>query len=146
MMKVRVTLFLLMIFALGACQTRGVLLKETPLNVSETRRVIVSVIGEPRSLSQNGRELSSQYYDRKQNEIKKMEMARERLFTHITVLGDRRPYDVQVEVLVESRNQDGAFELVGSDDNRAAVIADKLKKALHQSRDKRNVIDDFRSF
>lgn len=73
-------------------------------------------------------------------------MARERLYTHITVLGDRRPYDVQVEVLVESRNQEGAFELVGNDDSRAAVIADKLKKALNQSRDKRNVIDDFRSF
>lgn len=142
----RVLLLFFFVFVVGGCQTRGVMLKETPLNVSETRRVIVSIIGEPRFLSQNGRELSSQYYDRKQNEIKKMEMARERMFTHITVLGDRRPYDIQVEVLVESRNQEGAFELVGSDDSRAAVIADKLKRALHQSRDKRNVIDDFRSF
>lgn len=146
MLNLRVFSLLSSFLILVSCQTRGVLLKETPLNVSETRRVIVSVIGEPRALSQNGRELSSQYYDRKQSEIKKMEMARERLYTHITVLGDRRPYDVQVEVLVESRNQEGAFELVGNDDSRAAVIADKLKKALNQSRDKRNVIDDFRSF
>lgn len=131
---------------LSSCRTGGVILRETPLAVSETRRVIVSVIGDPRSVSQNGREILSKFYDRKDKAIPRMDMAKERFYTHVTVLGDRRPYDVQVEVLVESRNPDGVFEVVGRDDDKATVIAEKLRQALNQSRDNRNVIDDFRSF
>lgn len=131
---------------LSGCRTGGVVLRETPLNVSETRKVIVSVIGEPRVVSENGRDLFSHYYDRKGKEIAKMEMARERYSTQVTILGDRRPYDIQVQVLVEDRVPEGGFELVGRDDDKAAGLADKIKKALNQSRDSRNVIDDFRSF
>ncbi|KYG66758.1 hypothetical protein AZI86_06860 [Bdellovibrio bacteriovorus] len=131
---------------LSSCRTGGVILRETPLSVSETRRTIVSVIGEPRSVSQNGREIISKFYDRKDKAIPRMEMAKERYYTHVTVLGDRRPYDIQVDVLVEGRNPDGAFEVIGRDDNKATIIAEKLRQALNQSRDTRNVIDDFRSF
>lgn len=131
---------------LSSCRTGGVVLRETPLNLSETRRVVMSVIGEPRSVSQNGREMTSRYYDKKGSNIEKMDMAKERFYTHVTILGDRRPYDVQVQVLVEGRNEDGSFDLRDRDDDRAAPIAEKLRQALNQSRDSRNVIDDFRSF
>ncbi|WP_347358378.1 hypothetical protein [Bdellovibrio sp.] len=131
---------------LSSCRTGGVVLRETPLNLSETRRVVMSVIGEPRSVSQNGREMTSRYYDKKGSNIEKMDMAKERFYTHVTILGDRRPYDVQVQVLVEGRNEDGGFDLRDRDDDRAAPIAEKLRQALNQSRDSRNVIDDFRSF
>ena len=131
---------------LSGCRTGGVILRETPLNVSETRRVVVSIIGEPRSVSQNGRELESKYYDKKNMTLEKMDMERERYYTHVTILGDRRPYDVQVEVLIEARVEDGRFELADRDDGRAAVVAEKIRVALNQSRDNRNVIDDFRSF
>lgn len=131
---------------LSSCRTGGVILRETPLSVSETRRVVVSIIGEPRSVSQNGREIMSKFYDRKEKAIPRMEMAKERYYTHVIILGDRRPYDIQVEVLVEGRNSDGAFELVTRDDNKATAIAERMRQALNQSRDTRNVIDDFRSF
>ena len=131
---------------LSSCRTGGVILRETPLNLSETRRAVMAVIGEPRVVSQNGREMASRYYDKKGNNIEKMDMAKERLYTHVTILGDRRPYDVQVQVLVEGRNEDGGFDLLDRDDARAAPIAEKLRQALNQSRDSRNVIDDFRSF
>ncbi|UOF00350.1 hypothetical protein [Bdellovibrio reynosensis] len=131
---------------LSSCTTGGVILRETPLSVSETRRVIVGVIGEPRSISQNGREIVSQFYDKKNKSIEKMDMAKERFYSHLTILGDRRPYDVQVEVLVEGRNEDGGFDLVDRDDDKAGILAERLRQALNQSRDTRNVIDDFRSF
>ncbi|MEK2643708.1 hypothetical protein [Bdellovibrio sp. BCCA] len=131
---------------LSSCRTGGVIIRETPLNVSETRRAVMAVIGEPRSVSQNGREILSQFYDKKNKVIEKMDMARERYYTHVTVLGDRRPYDVQVEVLVEGRNEEGGFDLLDRDDDRAGVIAEKIRQSLNQSRDTRNVIDDFRSF
>lgn len=131
---------------LSSCRTGGVILRETPLNLSETRRVIVSVIGEPRTVSQNGRELTSRYYDKNGKNIDKMDMIKERYYTHVTVLGDRRPYDVQVQVLVEGRDEDAGFYLKERDDEKAAPIAEKLRQALNKSRDSRNVIDDFRSF
>lgn len=138
--------YLSMTLLLSSCRTGGVILRETPLNVSETRRVIVGVIGEPRGVSRNGRELLSHYYDRKSKRIEKMDMAKERLYTQVTVLGDRRPYDLQVEVFVERRNSYGEFEVLDRDDSRAAGIAEKIRQSLNLSRDTRNVIDDFRSF
>jgi len=131
---------------LSSCRTGGVILRETPLGVSETRRVVMSVIGEPRSVSENGREMISQFYDKKNRPIEKMDMAKERYYTHVVILGDRRPYDVQVQVLVEGRNEDGGFDVIDRDDDRAGLIAEKIRQALNQSRDTRNVIDDFRSF
>ncbi|MEN0057781.1 MAG: hypothetical protein AAGB31_03010 [Bdellovibrio sp.] len=138
--------FILTSWLLVGCQTGGVLLRETPLGVSETRRAIVSVMGQPRAVSENGREILSHFYDKKHKKIEKMDMARERYYTHVKVLGDRRPYDVQVEVFIESRNAEGEFDLTGRDDGQAEIIAEKIQQALNQSRDSRNVIDDFRSF
>lgn len=137
---------LILTLLLSSCRTGGVILRETPLNVSETRRAIVSVIGEPKSVSQNGRELVSQYYDKKNKAIEKMDKAKERLYTQVTVLGDRRPYDIQVEVFIEAADGQGGFESLGRDDDRAAVLAEKIRQALNLSRDTRNIIDDFRSF
>lgn len=131
---------------LSSCRTGGVILRETPLGVSETRRAVVMVIGEPRSVSSNGREIFSHYFDKKDRKIEKMEVVRDRRFTQVTILGDRRPYDVQVEVIVEARTEDGGFGIVDRDDRKASVIAEKIRQTLHQSRDNRNVIDDFRSF
>lgn len=131
---------------LSSCRTGGVILRETPLNLSETRRVIVSVIGEPRTISQNGREMTSHYYDKNGKKIDNMDMVKQRLYTHVTVLGDRRPYNVQVQVLVEGRDQDAGFYLMDRDDDKAAPVAERIRQALNKSRDSRNVIDDFRSF
>ncbi|UXR65692.1 hypothetical protein EZJ49_05450 [Bdellovibrio bacteriovorus] len=146
MNKLSLLFVFLMTVLLSSCRTGGVILRETPLNLSETRRVVMSVIGEPRTVSQNGREMTSRFYDKKGSNIEKMDMAKERFYTHVTILGDRRPYDVQVQVLVEGRNEDGGFDLLDRDDERAAPIAEKLRQTLNQSRDSRNVIDDFRSF
>ncbi len=139
-------LLLVCTLLISGCRTGGVILRETPLNVSETRRAVMSVIGEPRSVSSNGREMLSHYYDRKNNKIEKMNLARERFYTHVTILGDRRPYDVQVEILVEGRTEEGKFELIDRDDDRAAGVAEKIRNALNEGRDNRNVIDDFRTF
>ncbi|UYL10505.1 hypothetical protein B9G69_007945 [Bdellovibrio sp. SKB1291214] len=145
-MKSNLLIALFVSVVLAGCQTTGVMLRDTPLNISETRKVIVSVVGEVRDVSENGRELFSKYYDRKGNPIQSMDMAKERYYSHLIVLGDRRPYDISVDVIIEARDSDGTWELVDHDDHKSAVLADKLKKALNQSRDSRNVIDDFRSF
>lgn len=145
-MKKTAVSLLLSLTALVGCQTDGVMLHETPLAISETRRCIVTVIGEPRITSENGRELFSKFYDRKGVMDDKSKTNRERLFTHITILGDRRPYDIQIEVVVEIRDKEGAYQVVEKDDARAEKIAKDIQKALVQSRDNRNVIDDFKPY
>jgi hypothetical protein len=151
-MKLRILFFILKLITAAStmfvtgCQTSGVVLHETPLNISETRKAIVSVMGQPRATSENGRELTSKYYDRKGNMEDPAKMGRERLFTHVTILGDRRPYDIQVEVVVEVKDHAGSFQVVEKDEARAEKVAVQIEKALVQSRDNRNVIDDFRPF
>lgn len=139
-------LLVLVFLFLTSCQTGGIVLRETPLGISETRKAVVSVIGEPRRVSQNGRELYSQYYGRDGKNISDPLSVRQRLSTRVIILGDRRPYDIQVTVFIEEKTSGRKFEITGQDDGRAAQIAENLRKRLNQSRDSRNVIDDFRSF
>jgi hypothetical protein len=146
MKKILLTFSVIAGLFLSGCRTGGVILRDTPLGISETRKAVVTVTGEPRNMSTNGREMFSHYYDHKGAEIVKMDMAKERYYTHVTILGDRRPYDIQVEVLVEGRTPEGSFELMHRDDAKASTVAEKIRAALNQSRENRNVIDDFRSF
>jgi len=134
-------------FVLTSCRSGGIVLRDTPLGLSDTRVAIVTVIGQPRSMSTNGRELFSKYYDVNGKNIEKMDLIRERFTTHVYVLGDSRPYDVKVEVIVEERTEGDHFEVEDHDEKRAQDVADKIHKALNLSRDSnRNVIDDFHSF
>jgi hypothetical protein len=131
-------------YALG-CQHSGIVIKDTPLSLSEIRRNVVLVVGEPRTMSPNGYQITSQYYDRKEKIIERPNDVRERFAIIVNIIGDRRPYDIQVLASVEIRTSEG-YEVAGQDDVMAQVWADKIKKALHESRDKRNVIDDFKAF
>jgi hypothetical protein len=137
----------LSLISLLGCQTDGVVLHDTPLNISETRKAIAGVIGQPRATSENGREMVSKYYDRKgNNDDVQIKGIKERFSTHIIILGDRRPYDIQVEVVVEVRDHEGKYQVVERDEARAAKVAGEIQKALVQSRDNRNLIDDFRPY
>ena len=129
----------------GCTSTRGVVLKETPLGISETRRVITSVTGIPRMISENGRELYSQYFDRK-GRVDEFLTARERLYSKVTILGERRPYSIEVLVIIQNKKADNKFLDVGHDLKRSEELAEKIRAALNESRDKRNIIDDFRPY
>lgn len=143
MIRVAWTLILLGLF--GGCQTpHGVLLTQTPANMSESRKAVVSVIGQPLSISENGRELFSTYFDSSGLALEPAK-SKERFQTHVIILGDRRPYDIRVVVLVDEK-QNGQFVPIGYDNQKARKIADRIQRALNESRDKRNVIDDFKPF
>lgn len=128
-----------------SCVHGGATIRDTPMGISEIRRVITSVIGEPRVLSPNGYELTSIYMDRKDKPLERPNEVRERFYVQVAILGDRRPYDINVRTIVEIRTPDG-YENVGEDPDLSQKWADRIRKALHESRDKRNVIDDFKAF
>ncbi len=129
-----------------ACATKqpGILIPETPLNMSETRKAVTKVIGKPRAISENGRELFSAYYDSHGLDLDPVKST-ERLHTHVLILNDRRPYDIRVVVVVEQK-RGPQFVRIGFDKERSKKIADRIIRALHESRDNRNVIDDFQPF
>lgn len=109
------------------------------------KKVIISVIGEPRLLRNNQRVYYSEYFGRKSDNQFDPQKSPVRYYTLISVAGDRRPYDLDVEVIVEKKNGQ-FFEEIGSDEKLAIEIAEKIKSRLNQGLEDRNVIDDFRAF
>ena len=136
---------ILLILSFAGCVSvqPGVLLTETPLNMSETRKAIIKVIGQPISVSENGREVFSQYYDTYGLDYEPGK--KERFQTQVTILNDRRPYDIRVVVVVdEKRGSD--FARIGYDKEKSKKLADRIQRALNESRDNRNMIDDFKPY
>jgi hypothetical protein len=141
--------FLIIIFyclGLSSCVTAGVAIDDVNSSASDIRKAFVIVLGEPRSTSANGRELESRYHDSKGNIENNSEQDRVRRYTKIVIYGDRRPFQVVVRVAVEQKNLDKSYEELDPDEGLSHVMAERIKKALHQSLENRNAIDDFRAF
>lgn len=131
------------IFVLSCQTTEGIILAETPLAIRPTRIAISAALGEPRVISQNGREISTQFHDRKFKLLEVTPKTQERLYTKVLILGARRPYDVAVQVHVEQRDPDSKnFHDIGVDENLSVQQARLVQQALNQSRDKAVVIDE----
>lgn len=137
------TLVLTLLVVCGCTSTATVPSQNKALG--EIRAAINSIAGEPRAISENQREIISQYFGRNPNAEFDAQKSPERLYAKFTILGERRPYDVSVQVFVEQKYQ-GVFELVGEDEKTADKVAKDLIKRLNQSREDRNIIDDFRPF
>lgn len=143
-LKLRSLFLILGVFILWGCQTpQGVILSETPLSIRQSRIAVAAALGESRVISQNGREISSHYHDRKFKLIEVTPKTPERLYTKVVILGARRPYDIAVEVHIEQRDPDTKnFQDVGVDDRLSMIQARLVRESLHQSRDKAQVIDE----
>ena len=106
---------------------------------------MVAIAGEPRFVSQNQREIYSDYFPREKDPDFNPNIARERLYAKFTILGDRRPYDIIVEVYPEEL--DGSKFVRGSLDlEMSKKIARELRKYLAESPAERSILDSFRPF
>ncbi len=130
---------------LVACTSGTYRISEQNLSLGEVKRIITSVIGDPRILSENQRTFYSRYFSRTGDSKFDPERAKERLYAKVVVLGDRRPYDLEVEVMVEERAGKG-YQEVGTDAVEAKKLGKDLRSRLNQGRNERNAIDDFRAF
>lgn len=72
------------------------------------------------------------------------------MYAKVVVLGDRRPYDLEVFVVRERRvatgQGPGSYETVGNDQRLAKVVMARITESLAKRREDRNFIDDFRVF
>ncbi len=75
-----------------------------------------------------------------------LKKAKERRFAHVTILGERRPYDILVNVVVESQVTETAYEASDTDDELSEALAKAIKSELLKSLENRNMIDDFNAF
>jgi hypothetical protein len=134
MNKILVGLIFLSIFG---CQTPGYYIMDQPHPASDLRKVINAVIGKPRAVSQNGRELYSEYHDdqfstdleksRKLNPIM-------RYYTAVYILGQRRPYEINVQVIAEQYEPEtSVFVKMGNAEELSQKRALAIKKALNLS-------------
>lgn len=133
--------FLLLIF-LSGCQTTAYYIEDSNLPVPETRKVVTAIIGKPRVISLNGRELTSTFHDRKFEDLDETKKIKARYFTKVVILGPRRPYEISVQVTKEVLDLETlTFVDQGIDESLTAKRALEIKRALNKSLDTYQAID-----
>lgn len=142
---IRALLALCLALSCWGCANDAVQLEEGEQSLAEIKRAIVSVMGDPRAVSQNQREFTSQYFSRKADANFNPIKSKERAYAIFSILGTRRPYNIEIHVLVERRSGRIYVES-GEDTPSAQKLVLELKNRLNQSREGRNLIDDFRAF
>lgn len=136
---------ILMLPGLWSCSTGGVTLENQNYSLGDLRKAITANIGDPRSISENQRTFISTYFSPKPDKKFDAQKSKQRAYAKVVVLGERRPYDLDISIIIEERSQVGYSE-IGEDPAQAEQLLESIKKKLHQSIDDRNVIDDFRAF
>lgn len=124
------------------CATQAYFIEESNLPVSENRKAITTVIGQPRVVSLNGRELSSVYHDQKFEPLEEGKRHKSRYYTKVVILGPRRPYEVSVEVIKERIDpKTQTYVEIGLDEGLTYKKAVEIKRALNKSLESSQVID-----
>lgn len=149
-------LVILVFLFLSGCAVLGnnrhaLKISEVDWSLGEIRSSIGAIIpAGQRAMSPNGREILSRHFvlDRQRN-FKPAGDALERYFAQFLILGDRRPYDVEILVTHEKRVLKGnqfVYMVSGYDPRLAKELEKRLRTELTKRREDRNIIDDFRVF
>lgn len=129
--------FLGLCFYFWSCQTPGYFITDSNLAIPETRKAITAVIGKPKSVSLNGRELISEFHDAKFKPIDIEEKVLLRYFTKTVILGVRRPYEINVQVIRQQyENETKKYIETGLDEGLSQIRAKEIKKAHNYSLEK----------
>lgn len=144
-------LFLIACAALLGFNERAELISNVDSSISDIRSMISTVIpvGQ-RAISPNGREILSVHFVlNSKGEPRPAAEAVERWFARYLILGDRRPYNIEVYATRERRfmkNGQYSYEPYASEPRLAKRLAKALQTELTKRREDRNIIDDFRVF
>ncbi len=131
------------------CATPGSeTLENQDRSISELTGIVTAALpGGKANISQNGRTFTSNYFITKDGEFEEATEAPVRNKAIIMILGDRRPYDIEVTVIQEKRDRSSAeYVRIGNSEGLSRVVIRRIQKALHERREDRNIIDDFRVF
>lgn len=143
----RVLSFVLLLLLSSCASYGGQRIEAVERSLADLRKIVTQ--GLPlgmRTVSTNGREFYSKYFVVKDREFVEADNAAGRSYAVIYILGDRRPYAIEVVVHNEEINQAGQYVRIGKDQRIAEVIRRRLLKELSKRREEINIIDDFRAF
>lgn len=135
LLKMKIFFLFLIVVFFSSCRTTGYFIQDSNIPVSDTRKYVTSLFGRPRALSANGRELFSDYHNEKFEFLEDSTNVEQRFYTKVTILGPRRPYEIQVEVYKELYElETDAFVDMGVDETlsyrRAAILQKTLKEII----------------
>lgn len=99
-----------------------------------------------RGRSPNGRELVSKYHSPTGDGYDYAATNPQRAYSKLRILGERRPYTLQLEYIIEERNASGAYRIVEYDQSKAQKVLKALMDYLVTRPDREDFIDDFRPF
>ena len=136
-------LLLLLSLSLSGC-TSGFYLEDVNRNLQEIRASVEHLYG-IRSASANGRVLITGPMLKDPNDTTPRDKLTERIYARIVIVRDQRPYRVHVQVYEEEKI-DGEWIELDIDERLSQEVAREINLNLIESREKRNVIDDFRAF
>lgn len=132
----------LLIFVLTGCVMPGYYIENSILPVPQTRVSITTVIGKPRFVSQNGRELTSLYHDQSFEPLDETKKHKDRYTTKTIILGARRPYEISVQVVREKFDpQTQSYVDLGVDETLSQQRALQIKKHLNKGLEDYQKID-----
>lgn len=126
------------------CQTAKI--DNVMLALTTVKKTVSAVLPQGvKEESINGRELKSGYFNPKNWDEDATELP-ERAYAKVLILNSGRPYKIDVHVYKERRNKDGQYKKSSEDSRLTKDLVDRLKEALADRREDRNIIDDFRAF
>lgn len=137
--------FLFLSSVLSACQLAGVTVSDQQATLNDWKRAIVSVMGKPRKETKGQRSFISEYFSCNEDPKFNPETSQRRCYAEMDILGDRRPYDLRITVQVEEKDS-GRYVNIDDDEKLAKRLVSEIREKLHQGRENRNLIDDFRPF
>lgn len=99
-----------------------------------------------RGKSPNGRELVSKYHSPGGDGYDYAATNPERAYSKLKILGERRPYTLRIQYIVEVRNDQGVYSVKKYDQRQAKKVLKALVDDLVTRPDREDFIDDFRPF
>lgn len=130
------------ILILGCQTTPGYYISDSTLVIPETRKAVTAVIGKPQMVSLNGRELISEYHDSKFKNIDPEQLPKFRYVTKVIILGARRPYEINIQVIRQDYEPETkAYIDTALDEGLTEKRAKDIRKALNYSLEKQQRFD-----
>lgn len=118
---------------------------EVMLSLQTVRKTLIAVLPQGlREESVNGRELTSGYFNPQNLEEDATDKV-ERAYAKVVILNASRPYRIDAHVYREKRVS-GTYRKMSEDKKLTKDLVSRIKEALADRREDRNVIDDFRAF
>lgn len=137
--------FLAFAILVTGCQSPAKITNVTLSLQSIKRTVIATLPHGLREQSLNGRELLSGYFSLKNWEEDATDR-NERAYAKVVILESGRPYRIDVNVIREKKVRANTYNKFGVDKKATKELVDKIREALADRREDRNIIDDFRAF